>query len=312
MQTILGANGIIAHELSLALAGYTTGIRQVSRHPRKVNAGDETCAADLLDARATAAAVAGSEVVYLVAGLPYNAGVWQEQWPRVMRNTIDACKQHGARLVFFDNVYTYGQVDGLMTEATPFNPVSQKGEVRAQIARALLEEIDNKNLQAMIVRSADFYGPGAVQSFPYSVVFDRLRAGKSPQWIGNPMALHTFSFTRDAGRAVAVLGQSSSAYGQTWHLPASPEPLSGADFVRLACDVAGRPFKLQVAPRWLLKLMGVFMPVLRENAEMMYQFLHDYRFDSSKIETAFGLRATPYREGICASIAAPAQHHKPN
>ena len=55
----------------------------------------------------------------------------------------------------------------------------------------------------------------------------------------------------------------------------------------------------------MLKLMGVFMPVLRENEEMMYQFLHDYRFDSSKIEAAFGLRATPYHEGIRASLAAP-------
>ncbi|MCY7305602.1 MAG: NAD(P)H-binding protein, partial [Rhodoferax sp.] len=93
MQTILGANGIIARELSQALAAYTSDIRQVSRHPRKVNAGDETCVADLLDARATADAVAGSQVVYLVAGLPYTAAVWQAQWPLVMRDTIDACKQ---------------------------------------------------------------------------------------------------------------------------------------------------------------------------------------------------------------------------
>jgi len=309
MQTILGANGIIARELSLALAGYTSDIRQVSRHPCKVNAGDETCVADLLDARATADAVAGSQVVYLVAGLPYSASAWKAQWPLVMRNTIDACKQHGARLVFFDNVYAYGRVDGVMTEATPFNPVSKKGEVRAEVARMLLEEIRGNKLQAMIVRAADFYGPGALQSFPHSVVFERLRAGKSPQWIGNPNALHTFSFTPDAGRAVALLGQSTSAWGQTWHLPASSEALTSEGFVRLACELAGRPFKLQLAPPWMLKLMGIFMPVLRENEEMMYQFLHDYRFDSSKIEAAFGLRATPYREGIRASLAPAIQSH---
>lgn len=308
MHTILGANGIIAQELSRALAAYTSAIRQVSRNPRKVNPADETVAADLLDSQATVDAVAGSEVVYLVAGLKYNAAVWQEQWPRVMRNTIDACKKHGASLVFFDNVYAYGRVDGVMTEDTPFNPISKKGEVRARIATMLLDDMRNGNLRAMLVRSADFYGPGAVQSFPHVTVFERLKAGKAPQWLGNPNAVHTFTFTPDAGHAVAVLGRSAQAYGQTWHLPTSREALTGADFVRLACDLAGQPYKLQVAPRWMLKLMGIFMPVLRENEEMMYQFEHDYRFDSSKIESAFGLQPTPYSQGVSQSLGTRARN----
>lgn len=304
MHTILGANGVIAQELSRALVEFTQDIRQVSRTPRKVNPTDETFVADLLDGQATVNAVSGSEVVYLVAGLKYNAAVWQEQWPRVMRNAIDACKQHGARLVFFDNVYAYGRVDGVMTERTPFNPISKKGEVRARIATMLLDEMRGGNLQAMIVRSADFYGPGAIQSFPHATVFDRLKSGKTPQWIGNPNAVHTFTFTPDAGRAVAMLGRSSDACGQTWHLPTTKEPLTGKDFVGLACDLAGQPFKLQVAPAWTLKLMGIFMPVIRENEEMMYQFEYDYRFDSSKIESALGLQPTPYRQGIGESLRA--------
>lgn len=298
MHTILGANGIIAQELSRALAAHISSIRQVSRNPQRVNQTDETFSANLLDSKATAKAVAGSNVAYLVVGLKYNASVWQEQWPRVMRNVIDACKQHDTRLVFFDNVYAYGRVDGVMTEETTFNPTSKKGEIRAKIATMLLDEMRSGNLQAMIVRAADFYGPGAVQSFPYATVFERLKAGKTPQWIGNPNTVHTFTFTPDAGRAMALLGRSSEAYGQTWHLPTTKEPLTGADFVRLACDQAGRPNKLLVAPRWVLKLMGLFMPVLRENEEMMYQFEYDYRFDSSKIESAFGMQPTPYSQGI--------------
>ncbi len=304
MHTILGANGVIAQELSRALVEFTQDIRQVSRNPRKVNPTDETFVADLLDDQATINAVSGSEVVYLVAGLKYNVSVWQEQWPRVMRNAINACKQHGARLVFFDNVYAYGRVEGMMTEHTPYNPISKKGEVRAKIATMLLDETRSGNLQAMIVRSADFYGPGAIQSFPHATVFNRLTSGKTPQWIGNPNTVHTFTFTPDAGRAVAMLGQSSDAYGQTWHLPTTKEPLTGKDFVRLACSLAGQPFKLQAAPRWMLKLMGIFVPVLRENEEMMYQFEYDYRFDSSKIESALGLQPTPYRQGIGESLRA--------
>ena len=308
MHTILGANGVIAQELSRALVSSSPNIRQVGRNPRKVNPTDETVVGDLLNAQTTANAVSGSEVVYLVAGLKYKTSVWQDQWPQVMRNVIDACKQHDARLVFFDNVYAYGRVDGLMTESTPFNPISKKGEVRAKIATLLLDEMHSGNLRAMIVRAADFYGPGAVNSLPHAAVFERLKAGKTPQWIGSPNTVHTFTFTPDAGHAVAALGRSSEAYGQTWHLPTTKEPLTGANFVRLACELAAQPYKLQVAPHWMLKLMGIFMPVIRENEEMMYQFEYDYRFDSSRIESAFGLQATPYRRGISESLRSGTQN----
>ena len=304
VQTILGANGVIARELSLELSGSTDRIRQVSRFPQRVNATDETVAADLLDPRATEHAVAGSDVVYLVAGLKYDTAVWQAQWPRVMRNVIEACQRHGARLVFFDNVYAYGRVEGVMTEDTAFNPSSRKGEVRAQIATMLLEEIKAGSLEAMIVRSADFYGPGATASFVHGTVFERLRQGKKAQWIGDPQAVHTFTYTPDVGRALALLGRSDVAYGETWHVPTSTDELTGEEFVRLASQMAGRPYQLQVAPRWLLRLMGLFMPLLRENHEMLYQFEHDYRFDSSKVASRVGLVATSYKDGISETLQA--------
>ena len=302
MQTILGANGVIGRELSRHLPQYSERIRQVSRSPKPVNATDELFSADLLDARATADAVAGSAVTYLVAGLKYDHKVWQEQWPRIMRNTIDACKRHGSALVFFDNVYAYGRVDGVMTEDIPYNPCSRKGEVRARIATMLMDEVQRGALRGMIVRSADFYGPGAVLSVTHSLVFERLEARKTPQWIGNPKAVHTFTYTPDAGRSLALLGNMPSAYGQVWHALTSKDPMTGREFVRTACDLSGRPYALQVAPRWMLALMGIFAPVVRETMEMLYQFEYDYRFDSSKAERALGLTATGYREGIAETL----------
>ncbi|BCS31725.1 NAD-dependent dehydratase [Luteitalea sp. TBR-22] len=304
MQVILGANGVVGRELARRLPGHTDRVRQVARTPARVNETDELVAADLLDARATADAVAGADVAYLLAGLKYDARVWADQWPRVMRNAIDACKRHGAALVFFDNVYAYGRVDGPMTEATPYNPCSRKGEVRARIATTLMEEVARGDLRGMIVRAADFYGPGATLSLTHATVTERLKAGRTPQWIGNAQAVHTFTYTPDAAETVARLANRPEAYGQVWHALTSKEPITGEQYVRLACEIAARPYGLQVAPRWMLRLMGLFVPVLRENMEMMYQFEHDYRFDSTKAEQALGMTATSYRDGITATLRA--------
>ena len=302
MQAILGANGVIGRELSQCLQPYVDRVRQVSRSPKPVNANDDLFSADLLDAKATADAIAGSHVSYLVAGLKYDLRVWQQQWPTVMRNAIDGCKRHGSALVFFDNVYAYGQVDGVMTEETPYNPCSRKGEVRARIATTFMDEVKRGERRGLIVRSADFYGPGAVQSLTHATVTTRLKARKTPQWVGNPQAVHTFTYTRDAARTVALLGNTRSAYGETWHALTSKEPMTGERYVRLACERVGRPYDVQVPPRWLLSVLGLFIPALRESMEMLYQFEHDYRLDSSKVERTFGLTATPYKDGIQATL----------
>ncbi len=303
VQTILGANGSIGRELSRFLPQYTAQIRQVSRRPNKINVSDEVVQADLLDYQQTERAVAGSAIVYLLAGLKYETKTWQEQWPKVMRNAIDACKKHNSKLVFFDNVYAYGLVRGSMTEETPFNPISKKGEVRARIAMMLLDEIKKKNLEGMIVRSADFYGPQVVQSMIHSTVTERLKAGKTPQWIGDPKTIHSFTYTPDAGKTVAILGNTPTAYNQTWHALTSNEVITGEDFVRMACAAKSVAFKgISRLPKVGVRVLGLFIPVLREFVEMMYQFENDYIFNSSKAEKALGIQATPYKDGIASII----------
>jgi nucleoside-diphosphate-sugar epimerase len=301
LHTILGANGAVGRALSRSLlaAGHT--LRQVRRHPQRESPIDELVTADLLDARSTAAAVAGSDVAYLVAGVPYATVAWRAQWPRIMANVIDACARSGTSLVFFDNVYAYGAVDGQMTEDTPFNPCSHKGEVRAEIATTLLDAIRAREVRAMIARSPDFYFPlsaGSTNSMLNAIVFDRLRASKTPQWMGNPDTPHSFSFTPDIGRSLALLGTSPDAFGQTWHVLTSNESRTGRELVQLACEVSGRAHGLQNAPRWMIRAMGLFQPMLRETVEMMYQVERPYQFSSAKLERVFDVHATPYRQAF--------------
>jgi nucleoside-diphosphate-sugar epimerase len=200
-------------------------------------------------------------------------------------------------------------VDGVMTEDTPFNPRSRKGEVRARIATTLLTAMHRKEVNALIVRSPDFYYPqssGATTSMLNAIVFDRLRASKTPQWLGSPDVPHSFAFTPDLGRSLAILGTTPHAFGQTWHALTTDELLTGRQLVRLACEVSGKPFALQNAPRWMVRLLGLFAPPLREQMEMLYQFERPYRFSSDKLSRAFDVRATPYLDAfrqVCANVA---------
>ena len=106
----------------------------MSRNPKLVPGAAEVVAADLSKLDDALKAVSGSRIVFLVVGLRYDMKVWRELWPPIMHNAIEAAKRANTRLVFFDNVYMYGKVDGAMTEQTPFRPCSKKGEIRAQIA----------------------------------------------------------------------------------------------------------------------------------------------------------------------------------
>lgn len=298
MQTILGAGGIIGKELAKSLPEYTDRIRLVSRNPQKINPGDETLSADLLDAGQTMKAVQGSEVVYVTAGLPYNIKTWKSQWPLIMKNVIAACKKQNAKLVFFDNVYSYGRVNGWMTEKTPLNPLSKKGEVRKKIVDMIMDETGRGDLKAIIARAADFYGPHTPLSFVNVMVFDNFKKGKKAQWLINDRVKHSLTYTPDAGKATAILGNTKSAYNQVWHLPTDRNALTGKEFIEKVAKEFGLAPRYAVLPRWLVQMAGLFNENVRESVEMLYQNDSDYLFDSSKFDTAFDFKATSYSQGI--------------
>jgi len=303
LQTILGANGTIGAPLAKELATYTDRIRLVSRNPKKVNAADELFPADLSDPDQVEKAIAGSSIVYLLVGFDYNLKVWQDRWPKLMRSAIDACMKHKAKLVFFDNVYSYDR-DSLshMTETTTVRPPSKKGAVRKEIADMLLQAANSGKLQALIARSADFYGPGNEKSFLIEVVYKNLKKGKKANWFMDADKKHSFTFTPDAAKATALLGNTGDAYNQVWHLPTDPKTLTGREMAALFVREMNGPAGISVLPMWLLKALGLFMPIMREMPEMMYQYDRDYVFDSAKFTDRFGIRATPYAQGVKATI----------
>jgi len=305
MQVILGSSGVIGRGLARILPAHTGRLRLVSRNPSRFNPSDETFAADLVNADQAFRAVEGAEIAYLTVGLAYNTRVWQMQWPVLMKSVIEACKKQNVKLVFFDNVYMYGRVHGPMTEETPVHPVSRKGEVRAAIADMLMNEVRLGNLHALIARSADFYGPGAL-GFVQAMVFDNLMKGRKAQWLVNDGVKHSLTYTPDAAKATAKLGNSAQAFDQVWHLPTDGNAPTGKEFIAMAASASGASSAHMVLGPMMLRLAGLFNGIVRESIEMLYQYDSDYIFDSSKFDRTFPGMSTPYTTGVKETVASMA------
>ena len=298
MQVILGAGGAIGKELAKELENYTPKIRLVSRNPQKINENDELFPGDLTDGQFVEKALNGADVAYITAGLPYRLKTWKQQWPVVMRNIISACKKHNCKLVFFDNMYLYdAEKLSPMIEETEVNPPSKKGRVRAQIAQMLMHEAESGQLKALIARAADFYGPGISNSLFNEVVVKNLKAGKKANWFCSLKYKHNFTFTPDAAKAAALLGNTENAYGQVWHLPTVPA-LTMQEWIELTARELEVEPKTMVVSRFLIGVLGLFNPLMREMKEMLYQYDRDYVFDSSKFETVFNIKPTPAKRAL--------------
>jgi NAD dependent epimerase/dehydratase family. len=299
MQTVIGSGGTIGIPLTKELKKYTEKIRLVSRNPKKVNESDELFPLDIKNHSGIEKAVAGSDVVYITIGFDYKLKVWQNTWPPFMRAVIDACKLHRAKLVFFDNVYMYAKsAIPHMTENSPIDPSSKKGIVRRQLHDMIMNEVQKSELTALIARSADFYGPDTNKSVLAETAAKNLLKGKKAMVFGDPDNIHTYTFTPDAGKATALLGNTSDAYNQVWHVPTTKERLTNRQWVDLIAQELNVPPKIQKIPKWMLYLLGLFNSDIKEFPEMLYQNEMDYVFDSSKFEQKFGINATPPKEGV--------------
>jgi nucleoside-diphosphate-sugar epimerase len=298
LHTILGAGGAVGNQLLSVLQKGSERIRLVSRKAQSLT-NIEAVVADVTNYEQTLNAVKGSDVVYLVVGLAYDIRVWTESWPKIMTNAINACKVTGCKLIFFDNVYMYGKANGVMTEATPFNPISKKGEIRAAIATKLLNEMKAGNVNALIARSADFYGPvGFATSVPNMLVFGNLRKGKKAQWLINAKLPHSLTYVPEAAQALYMLANKEDTFGQTWHMPSANNPLTGEEFIREAAKQMRAKDNYSVISKGMMRIAGLFNRSIKESIEVAYQSEFPYLFDSSKFNKSFNFEPISYYDGI--------------
>ncbi len=249
----------------------------------------------------------GATVVYLCAQPAYNR--WAEDFPPIMSGLIEGVAAVDAKLVFGDNLYMYGEVNGPISENLPYAAQTHKGQARASLANMLMQAHQSGKIRATIGRGADFYGPQVLDSTLGSRVFYPALAGKSAGAIGNLDLPHTYTYIGDFGRGLVTLGAHQEALGQTWHIP-DPPTITTRQLLNIMFEELGQPPKMSGMGKTMLRIAGLFIPGARETVELMYEFEKPFVVDHSKFERAFGANPTPHRETMHCTVEWYRKHPK--
>ncbi|WES63670.1 NAD-dependent epimerase/dehydratase family protein [Microbacter sp. GSS18] len=302
MQVVIGA-GALGAATAEALVERGERVRVVSRTGAGApeREGVESVAADVRDPESLDRAVAGAACVYQCAQPPYHR--WLEDFEPLQTAVIEAAARAGANLVVADNLYGYGRPVGVLHEDSPREPVSRKGALRARMADAALEAHRAGRLRVALVRPSNFFGPRYERSGVE--LFRPALAGGRMTFLGGADQPHAYTYVPDAGRALAAVGTSDDGWGAAWIAPAQPA-VTPRELARLVWRAAGREGdpRISVLGRRTASVLGLFSPLVRELPEMMYEFEEPFVVDSSRIQSAFGIRPTPLGEAVRASLDA--------
>lgn len=263
-------------------------------------AGVEFRATDLYQPDQAAAAAEGASHIYQAAQPEYTE--WPEKFPPLQKAILDAAEATRARLIVVENLYMYGDVNGQpIVETMPHRPSApRKGELRARLTAELMAAHQAGRVRVVMGRGADFFGPGDMVMG--AQVFVPAVKGGTANGVGNLDLPHSFTYTRDFGEALVILGEHDDAFGQAWHVPTAPA-IPQRELIAMVYREAGQEPKMRGATTLMMRALGLFVPPLREMVEMMYEFNKPFILDSSKFTQRFGMTATPYADSVRETVA---------
>jgi len=302
-SVVFGA-GQVGSPLARMLLERGHDVRVVKRSAGGIPSGAQPVLGDAANLAFCIEAAAGATTVYHCMNPPYSTKVWADLLPRYMANLIEASARAGARLVALDNVYMLGRPNGKpLTDDTPMNPSSRKGEIRAKAAQMLFDAHRRGDVRAAEGRASDFYGPGGRLTLLGDYFWPRVFKGHSGQVIVDPDKVHTYHYIPDVAAGLATLGSASDdAFGKPWMLPCR-QAETFRDLVRRLEQPFGKSISLHVVPGWMQVAMSVFIPPLRETGEMRYQWEEPFVVDDSRFRQRFGAVAEDADRAAAATVA---------
>ncbi|SOC88671.1 Nucleoside-diphosphate-sugar epimerase [Curtobacterium sp. 314Chir4.1] len=259
-------------------------------------------ALDASDADALTRATEGAAVLYNCAN-PGNYTQWEQTWPPLAASLLTAAERTGAVYAITGNLYPYGPVDGPMRPDLPDAATDHKGVLRARLWADALAAHDAGRLRAVEVRASDYVGPGIGENGHITRVLPAALQGKAVSMIGRTDLAHTFTDVLDVARMLVAAAEDPSAHGRTWMVP-SNAPRSQQQALTEVLAAAGKPpVTVRRLPAGMLRAMGLVSPMMREIAQMSYQWTAPYVVDDTETRAYFGIEPTPWDE-VCRRTAA--------
>lgn len=305
---LLGATGTIGASITAELRKRGDTYRVVGRDRASLERtfGSDSMAEIVAwnpgDAASTRAALRGAGAIVYLIGVPYNHF---ELHPVVMRQTLDAAiAEDVPEMLLVGTVYPYGRAQQTPArEDHPREPHTFKGKMRKQQEDLLLEADAAGEIRGTVLRLPDFYGPRVKNSFLDSV-FTAAATGGTANLIAPIDRPHQFVYVPDVGAVVLDLLRHPEAHGRWWHL-AGEGTASIQQIVAMVSDLAGKPVKTRVLGLGMLRVIGLFQPILREMVEMNYLLTDPFIMDDSALSSLLGgLQKTPLRQGLEQSLEA--------
>ncbi len=304
---IWGAAGAIGRAVSGELTRRGLAQRVVGRSAAKLDAfaGAEKTVADVADPEGCARAAEGVDAIVYSLGLPYTKRAFAA-YPVMMRLATEAAARAGVRrMIHISNVYGYGRPrTSPVTETHPLEPASVKGRYRKEQEDVVLEA-HRGDLETLVLRLPDFYGPHADLSFGNELL-KAAKKGGTANVLGDPDAPHQFVFTPDVGPIVCDLlaTEGAGVYGTAYN-HAGSGTISQRAFVEKAFRAAGHAPRLRAAGAGMVTFLGLFMPLMRELREMMYLVEQPVILDDAKLRAVLPAAPhTSYDAGIAATLAS--------
>lgn len=300
LHVIIGT-GAVGKHTAHALAALGKRVRLVNRSGKASNLpiGAEVVRGNAYDAASIRTLTEDAAAVYQAAQPKYHE--WQEKFPPLQTAILEGVAATGAKLIVIENLYMYGAPNGApLREDSPLRAQTKKGKVRAAMSEVLQEAHAKGKVRVVIGRASNFFEPEYMLGgdlFFYPAI-----AGKRANLYGSLDVPHSFTYVPDFGQALALLGTRDEALGQVWHVPNAPA-ITQRELVRLTETALGKPVKVAVANRMIMRAFGLFDAGARETIEMMYEFEKPFIVDSSKFERTFGLHATPMPQAVTESVA---------
>ena len=303
-QHLIFGTGPLGKSTARTLLEHGQDVRMVNRSGKAEGLpGIEIIKGDANDLEFSRNITQGVGTVYQCAQPAYHQ--WPVNFPRLQASILEGAATNGARLVIADNLYMYGPPNGQpLREDHPHNTQTKKGLVRAEMARTALEAHKSGKARVVLVRGSNFFGPE--DPTMSKLIFQPALQGKAANLLGRLDQAHTFTYAPDFGRALATLGLVDSTleaqvFGRAWHAP-SPAAVTQTEFIRLLEVQLGRKVKSQVAGAFILNVLGLFNPSMREAIEMLYEWNQPFEMDSSDFQRTFGMKPTSLEVAIRATL----------